>query len=263
MGRMSQANEGREVRWQVAPRSVAGVLLGIVLLLAAAHVIIKVLWGFVFPRYNLNYYHYIYGAHHFFDIARGSNLPAYFSTLNKLLAGGLAAILALSARQRGNAQQRNQAGQSDYRDWPYWAALSAGFLWLSLDEGAKVHDTMVSHGLNLLWGGTSLASYGWFVIYVPIIVVAAAAFVPFVSRLERAHRIWLLTGAFVFLGGGLGIEMVESYLHGQGPYSEPLVDIAVLIEETLEMVGVVIFNYAFLRCLADKEIGLHVRPTSV
>jgi hypothetical protein len=259
---MSQTNKGRLMRCQVTPRSVAGVLLGIVLLLAAAHVVVKGLWGFVFPRYNLNYYHYIYGANHFFDIGRGGNLPAYFSTLNKLLAGGLAATLAIGARQSDRERQKSRTGRSDYQDWPYWAALAVGFLWLSLDEGAKVHDTLVSHGLNLLWGGTSLASYGWFVIYVPIIVVAAAAFVPFVSRLQRAHRIWLLTGAFVFLGGGLGIEMVESYLHGQGPYSELLVDIAVLIEETLEMIGVVIFNYAFLRCLADEGIEVSFRPTS-
>ena len=237
------------MRCYVSPRMVAGVLLGIVLALAAAHVVTKIFWGIVFPRYDLNYYHYIYGAYHFFDIARGGNLPAYFSTLNKLLAGLLGTAIAINEWQRGQ------------RDWPYWAVLAGGFFWLSLDEGAKVHDTLVSHLLNLIWGGTGLASFGWFVIYIPALIIVAVAFVPFLNRLRQVHRIWLLAGALIFLGGGLGIEMVESYLNGGGSY-ELWVDIAILFEETLEMVGIVAFNYAFLRYLADEGIGVHVQLNS-
>ena len=246
---MNHSSEERLVGGRVAPQRIAAVLLGVVLVLAAAHVVTKILWGFVFPRYHLNYYHYIYGAYHFFDMARGSNLPAYFSTLIKLSAGLLAATIAASERKAGE------------RDWRYWAFLAGGFLWLSLDEGAKVHDTLVTHLFNVLFPGTRLGAYGWFVVYIPLLIGAGVAFVPFLKRLSREHRAWIVAGGVIFFGGGLGVEMIESALNGRGP-NKMWIDIAVLIEETLEMVGIVVFNYAFLTYCADHGIGVQLRPAS-
>ena len=246
---MSQENQGKLVRWCVTPRTAASVLLGVVVVLAAAHAITKILWGVIFPQYNLNYYHYIYGARLFFDIARGGNLPGYFSTLIKLLAAVLTLTIAASERQRG------------HRDWGYWAVLSVGFVGLSLDESAKVHDLMVSHLLNLVWGEAGWARYGWFVVYIPVVAIAAVAFLPFLNRLKNAHRTWFVAGGLVFLTGGLGVELIESSLDQHG-VNRRWIDVTLFVEETLEMVGVVILNYAFMKYWADHEIGLCVYSTS-
>lgn len=87
-----------------------------------------------------------------------------------------------------------------------------------------------------------------------LVLLLAVTYWRFLLHLPFRSRMLFLTSAVVYVGGALGMEMVGGwYAQNYGSGNLSYVAIATL-EETLEMLGVVIFIYALLRYLA-AEIG--------
>jgi len=167
-----------------------------------------------------------------FDVDEENNIPTWFSSANLMLAGALTLMLAT-----GKWQQRDR--------WrTHWMALGWGFLLLSLDEMAGLHES-----LNVV------TEASWAVYALPVILVLAIVFCRFLYFLPvRTASLFVLSG-LIFLGGAVGVELyTEPFL-----YNDELNTLAynlwTPVEEGMEMFGVILFQYALLDYMT-RENGL-------
>ena len=99
-------------------------------------------------------------------------------------------------------------------------------------------------------------SYGvlydaWVIAGMAIVVVLGLYFRKFLRDLPTAARRAFLIAAALYLGGALGVELVAGRHVEQHGRDNWIYVVLVAIEETLEMLGVVVFIRALLKYCAD------------
>ena len=165
-------------------------------------------------RFDLDYWHVA-----MLDLDEEESFGTWFSSILLLLSG----ILSLAVAKAGPAREAHA------RRW--WQVLGVGFLVLSVDEVAGMHEF-----LNTLMGDTP-----WTYVGFPILALVALAFCPFLWRLRwRTALILLLAGA-IYGGGAVGVE------HWTGSDVNSLgYNMWTALEEGMEMAGVILFIYGVL-----------------
>lgn len=170
------------------------------------------------------------------------NLPTWFSAVLLLAAGVAAAVVAMAERARG------------HESWWNWALMAGGFVALSADEAASLHELLVAP-LRALVGGTPWLRYPLVIPGTAVAGVVVVVFGRFVKALPAETRRAIVGGGAVFLFGALVLETVGGWfdpvLYGANlPY--------VLLagaEEACEMTGVTIVLIGLLRYL-EHHIGV-------
>ena len=162
------------------------------------------------------------------DLDAEANAPAFFSTM---LLATAAVLLAIIARHRQVAAEPG---------FPYWWALALVFAALAFDEAASIHETMIGPGRRLAPGNRFLY-FGWVIPGTAFVVVVGAFFARFLWRLDPTTRNRFVVAGAVFVGGALGVELIEGYIaSGRGEDNWPYV-LALTTQEVLEMVGAILF----------------------
>jgi hypothetical protein len=215
------------------------VLGTIVIGLAAAHASVHLLRNrFGVPHGDQT----MFGLLRFFDMGSEANLPTYVSALNLLLAGGLAALIA-----------RHESRFHRKHNWHWWG-LAIGFLLMSFDEAAMIHEGLVGVVMTEYFGyGEGITYYTWYLPYIPFVLIIGLLYLPFFRRMPLQYSLRFSLAATVFLGGAIGFEMLESYVVSGGLSRKSVVQ---LFEETGEMLGVVLAIHALLHYVADKNVDL-------
>lgn len=175
-----------------------------------------------------------------FDLGTESNVGTWLSGV-VLLAGGLVAALLA-----------HRAGRDDRRGW---AIIAAALVLCSVDEVGAVHEAFsqdVSDGLDT----HGVFHYGWVIPAIVVVVAVVIALAPFVRRLPRDVGRPLALGAFVFVGGALGIEMLEGLLdesHDPASLGNTLVRGG---QEIVELAGALLVLWALLGAARHIEVSV-------
>lgn len=225
----------------VSPAAVARVLGAAVCFLALAHI------GVMLAKYVAGY-PTLYGLVPLFDLNSEQSMPTYFGASLHLAASALLAVIAMLKKRSGGAY----AAQ--------WTILAIGFLFMAFDEAAGLHELMGRPMEELLGRhATGLFHFAWVIPGMIIVLALAVWFLKFLLHLPPQTRWLFLTAGALFVGGAVGVELFEGRhvaLHG----AENLTFAAyVLVEETLEMSGIVLFIYALLRYIAGQYREVHFR----
>lgn len=175
-------------------------------------------------------------------------VPAYFSTLILLLASGLLWAMAKVERADGG------------RAWP-WLVLSAGFLYMSLDENVALHEHW---GRLIASMGVERSGYlywQWVLPALAVVSVVGIALARFWWQLPPATRFGFAAAGGLYLTGAIGFEMLS------GPVAEVegLKSVRYLVltstEEALEIIGIVAFLSVLARHLQARAVlGVMPRP---
>lgn len=213
---------------------VRGLLLGVGLLLSL-HLL--VIGSFVldldFPR-KMTFY---------FD--REENLPTYFSSFLLLVAASLLALLAGLKRTERDPLTA------------HWLLLALVFVGLSLDETLSFHERLIEP-LRQRYHTSGLLRFPWVIVGAGAVLGLGAIYLPFLWALARPIRHLMLAAAALYLGGALGLEMLGGYFYIDyndfSAASYPYMAVMTL-EETCEMLGVILFIHALLTHLKT------LRPT--
>ncbi|HEX8692862.1 MAG TPA: hypothetical protein VF746_10610 [Longimicrobium sp.] len=155
-----------------------------------------------------------------FDLDAEQSVPAWFSSLQLFAAGAVFLVGAREGRTSRPALSR------------LLFLLGLGFLFLSLDEAASLHERFDAAGR-----GAWLAAYA---------LIAAAALpvflyftLPGLRELLYRHRresLWLAAGVVTMFAGGVAIELVgHLFLHGAATPAFRAIEVGV--EELFEMAG--------------------------
>ena len=168
-------------------------VLGIVVIgLAAAHASVH-LAGYLLGITSEQ----MFGLERFFDMGREANLPTYVSALNLLLAGSLLTLIA-----------RHESWRQRKRSWHWWG-LAIGFVLMSFDEAAMIHEGLIGTTLTTYFGrGEGVMYYSWYKLYIPLVLLIGLAYVPFLIRLPPRYSLRFLLAGAVFLSGAIAFEMI-------------------------------------------------------
>jgi len=176
-----------------------------------------------------------------FDLKREGNLAVWYSSTILLLCG--IAALAIAIRTSGDA-----------RWWAptLWALVALVFLFISADESAQLHEKaarIFTKRYGSVRGLTDGASgdFAWLLLFLPLILVFIASIAMLAWSQLRHHasvRRLLLAGALCWIGVVVA-EFVQAQLVRHGLERS----IQGVIEEGLEVVGAMLFLFAFLEYL--------------
>lgn len=227
----------------ISPKRVALLLTGVigVLLLAS-------LAG-SFSTYVLGHGN-LFGIVRLFNVDKEGNIPTWYASISLLACSVLLAIIA-------QAQPKETTPNS--KDW---SALAAVFLFLSIDESARLHELLILP-LRTSLGTRGILYFAWVIPYGLLVAFLGLRFLKFLTQLPTKTRRSFFLAAFLYLGGALGMEMIAGQyttFYGQDNLTYALLT---TIEEALEMSGVLVFIYALLVYLRRyiQAIEINIRNT--
>jgi len=164
-----------------------------------------------------------------FDLNTERNIPTLYSSVILLGSSILLGYIAYLTRLTGG------------RYSILWAVLSLGFLFLSVDETAYIHENF------------SEDVAGWIFVVAPFVILFLLGYVRFFLHLPRSTKLYFLLAGFLFIGGAFGLEFIGSWrisLAGENNIATTLIYTS--IEESFEMFGINLFVYSLLLYLRDN-----------
>jgi hypothetical protein len=161
-----------------------------------------------------------------FDVDEEDSFPTWYSASALLLTAVVLWINARGARAAGSSLR-----------W-HWQGLAVGFLLLSVDEIAGVHESI-----------NSVTDSSWAVPGAVIAALLGGVYLTFLTQIERRTAIQFVIGGAIFVGGAVGVELyTEPYLESD-QLNTLAYNLWTVVEEGMEMAGVLIFLRALLRSM--------------
>lgn len=175
-----------------------------------------------------------------------ANVPVWYSSFALLLASVLAGLIAAYHGE----------GRDPYR--LHWAGLCVLFLLLSVDEVSMVHE-YPDEPLRRILDTGGLLYYAWVLPGSVAVGALTLIYWRFVFNLPARTRKLMILSAVTFVGGAIGVEMLSGLATDRyGGYSARY-DLVITVEESLEMIGVVVFIHALMEYLQQRVGAIHVR----
>jgi hypothetical protein len=127
------------------------------------------------------------------------------------------------------------------RDGLLWVLLSLGFLFLSIDETAYIHENM-SEDVS-----------GWIFVVAPFLIIFFIGYIGFFLHLPRSTKFYFLLAGILYVFGAFFLEFIGSRrisIAGEDRIATTILYTSV--EESFEMLGINLFIYALLLYLQDN-----------
>lgn len=225
--------------FKIQPRRIALVLTGISLALAV------ISWAIVAYEWSLgvNNTYWITEASSLLNVTFEGNIPTWYTVLLLLIAALLSLLIAAYTIQR----------QLRWR--LHWVGLMLVFLYLSLDEAAAIHETFTTP-LREAFHTTGYLFFAWMFVGIPVAIVIALLFLPFVWNMPMKIRMVFFLAGLVFLLGAVGVESIGAKLwYETDGLVTPLYTAVGGVEEFLEMFGIILAIYGLLVYL-DTQVDM-------
>ncbi|MEW6636458.1 MAG: hypothetical protein AB1425_06550 [Actinomycetota bacterium] len=161
------------------------------------------------------------------------SLPTVFTSYLLLLCAHFLGAIALASRPAGARQALR------------WVGLSLIFAYLFVDEAYGLHEKTIEP-LRAALGTSGLLYFAWIIPAAVLVFFFVLAYLRFLIGLPAPIRLLFLVAGAIFVGGALGMEAIGGYfweLHG--PQSLWFVA-AATVEESMEMLGLVVLLYALM-----------------
>ncbi|MGB7339488.1 MAG: hypothetical protein WBC91_11405 [Phototrophicaceae bacterium] len=213
------------------PIAVAKILTGIALVIALVSLISEYLVEVVLIAQQDTLIVYILDL---FSVNLEDSIPTWYSVLILFSASILLALIAWGKQREEDTFAR------------HWLGLSVIFLYLSMDEGAVIHE-IVADPLQIAFNTSGFLTFGWQIIAIPLVILFGLLYLRFVLHLPTKTRNLFILAAACYAGGALIIEGISAnqWALDDGNLSMTYLSIATF-EEFLEIWGVSLFIYALL-----------------
>ena len=235
-----QADQESILTLNLRPDKVCKILLVIVMLLIFAN-ILSHSGAFILNQYSSETY-----SGRLFRLDEESNLPTFYSALS---LGMCSILLAIIAYQK-------KANNSHYTK--HWKFLSLLFLLLAVDEIAMMHEilTVLRKPLN----ASGFFYFTWVIPAFIFLLVFTVTFISFLKSLPQKIRNLFILSGVIYVGGAIGVEMIGGYhseMYGENNFAYGIIT---TVEESLEMMGILVFIYSLLFYLQNylEKINLSI-----
>lgn len=176
-----------------------------------------------------------------FSVNMEETIPTWYATL----------LLFVAAVLLGFITAMKQRNRDPY--FRHWLGLTIIFLYLSMDEGAVIHEMFVDP-LETTFNTTGYLTFAWQIVFVPLVILVGLFYLRFLFHLPPRTRNLLILAGGLYVGGAVVIEAISAnqwYL--QGGVSFLYLAIAT-VEELFEMLGVVVFIFTLLSYVAAMGV---------
>lgn len=216
---MSDDNEGR-FHWEfvVSPVKITRFLGWVVFALILAHILVQ--------AYHFHISELPWLLREIFDPDEEPSFATWFSTLILFVSSVLLFLIA-SNKEKWNYKK-------------HWYGLGAGFAFMSLDEVAGMHETF-----------NTFTDFAWTIPAAVGVVVLIAVYFKFLVALPQPMKSQFIIAGLFFLSGALVVEHLADYYIEAYTMKNFGYNMLTAFEETLEMVGVVLFIRALLLSLVE------------
>lgn len=200
-----------------------------------------------FFKYALKY-DYLLGLFDIFNLNSETGVGSWFAAVALLLCSALLALI-FSAKRR-------ERDKFVY----HWGMLALVFLYLSIDEGSRIHETIGNTLALKVTGVTSgWLHYTWVIYGAALVLVVGLSYLRFLAHLStKMKRLFFLAG-LLYVGGALGMEVLCAKYYSLHGSQNLTYQMMAVVEECLEMTGITVFIYALLIYIASESKGLRVR----
>jgi hypothetical protein len=209
--------------------------------------------------------HLMFGSQNFFlNLDHEQNLPTIYQGTKLIIVSMLAfTTLYLNFGIRKDAKNAGSGKKSGLNDLFIWGIFCLTFLFLAIDELSQFHETftqritsgeftIVNDYLNF-FKSLNFTSSTWLVIYIPLFIPFLAYVLVFMKTLWKENRralVFLVIGAIILFS----VPVLEFIGTGTESLRANRYSSLMILEETLEMVGVSFFLYfASLILLKESE----------
>ncbi len=178
-----------------------------------------------------------------FSLSYEGNVPTFYSAAILSLTAVLLSFSAIAARKNADGFV------------PHWWILALGFFYIAIDEIFSIHE-MAGGFLSL----SGVLYFSWVVPAAAVVLLVGISYVRFLKHLPRRTALRFLIAGTIYVGGAVVMELPLGYWtekHGSHNLGYGLID---AVEETLEMIGINLFNLWLLDHLADKRVVLRFLP---
>ena len=169
-----------------------------------------------------------------FSLSIEGNFPTWYASGLLLGCGLWLAVIALGVRQSGGPYARR------------WALLSAGFVFMSLDEAIEIHEN-----LGRIFDLHGVLFFSWVVPAGILVLALGFLYLPFLRHLPRDSCLRFVLAGGLYLTGALVLELPLGHWaerHGHDNLTYVLID---WVEETLELCGATYFLLSLIRYLGS------------
>ncbi len=174
------------------------------------------------------------------------NISALFSTTLLWMCAALTWFIARAISDQISRQK--------------WMGLSVIFLFLGLDESLSLHERLsgiVNNTLPVL----QMASFAWLLPYAVVLLFLSFIYVKLWWQLPSAVRWRVLIGGALFVAGGMGCEFL-GWLWTRANGADIVYLVEILLEEVLEMSGVIVLISAFLNFIGLLSPNIRMTITT-
>lgn len=177
------------------------------------------------------------------DMDAERNLPTLFSVANLLFA-------ALLSRLSGAQDTPNQG---------YWKLLALVMLFMAVDEAISLHEELFGPWTDAFLEArgtyaTGYLYYAWVIPYGLLTLIIGLSFLRFLARLPKRVALGLIISGSLFVSGALGLEMLEGMeVFTANDANSLYYRILSTIEESLEILAIILFNHVLLQRLAEDR----------
>lgn len=223
------------------PKKIAIILGTIIILLVFASIICTVSKYLGLPN--------ILSVYQLFILDREGNIPTYFTSVVLLLAASLLYFIAIANKKQGE------------HDYLYWIGLAAVFVFLSIDEFTGLHErlnTPIQARLNT----SGQLYYAWAIPGGGFVVIMMLIYRRFVFNLPKRIKRMIIIAGLIYVAGAIGVEMIGCYYRGLHEQSDITYEFITTCEESMEMIGIMIFVYALMSYIDLRLSNLTLQISS-
>lgn len=183
-----------------------------------------------------------------FGLDRDGNVPTFFSALLLLMSALLLILISRFYKQ-----------QKEFRHSQQWLWLGLVFFFLSFDEATQIHEFTSSVIKSINHGPmTGVFRHAWIIPYLALTIAVVLYYFRFVLALPARTRIQFFVAGGLYIGSALGLEMLEGLeasLNGKRSF---LILQLQTVEEMIEMVAIILFNYALMQYLGNTVVAIRM-----
>ena len=197
-----------------------------------------------------HYYKYFIGHDRYlvrlFALDHEWNIPTYYSSLALLFCSILLAIIAFSHKNEKN------------KFYLYWTVLAIIFFLLSLDESLQFHEQTIGR-LRNLFDLSGIFYFAWVIPGIIFVFIFGLFFIKFLLNLDRKLRFLFIVSSIIYVCGAIGMELTSGWYastHGVENFSYAILTD---IEESLEMIGILVLIHTLQSYISSNLAGLHIR----
>ena len=176
-----------------------------------------------------------------FNMDKEVNIPTLFSVILLLICATLLSIISKGFEQKNNKIHRR------------WRALRAVFIFLALDEGLQIHEILIIPSIKPML--PAILTVVWVIPYGILALISLVYFSPILISLPSILKRKAILSGGIYLLGALGFEIIGSFLVRTGDIKLHGISYGFIftIEETLEIVGLIIFINTLLKYIIDFQ----------